>query len=107
MEEVEIGWRLDEIKRALWAHFGRGDVAGIRALDSRRPGVITPYTLAFARGGMAAYPTPDSAAGKNLEAVIQEQLDSVITTGVQGVAGPDDDVTAFRVAMAIEQTAGA
>ncbi|MFJ3365667.1 amidase family protein [Streptomyces anthocyanicus] len=171
--EVEIGWRLDEIKRALWAHFGRGDVAGILALDSRCPGVITPHTLAFARRGMAADPTPDSAAGKNLEAVIQEQLDSVIArfnafalptlgatafaagedyvetqlvvngvaldhfsdasltpafnicsahpvlsvpsnrasngvpTGVQVVADPDDDVTAFRVAMAIEQTAGA
>ncbi|MFD4350355.1 hypothetical protein ACFWQ6_36735 [Streptomyces coelicoflavus] len=102
---------------------------------------------------MAADPTPDSAAGKKLEADIQEQPDSVIArfiafalptlgvtafaagedhvetelvvngvaldhfsnapltpafpTGVQVAAGPDDDVTAFRVAMAIEQTAGA
>ncbi|MBQ0953038.1 hypothetical protein KBZ75_33095 [Streptomyces sp. RK76] len=86
--EVEIGWRLDEIKRALWAHFGRGDVAGSLALDSRRPGVITPYTLAFARRGMAADPTPDSAAGKKLEAVIHEQLDSVIDAQAVSPEGP-------------------
>ncbi|AZM62274.1 MULTISPECIES: amidase [unclassified Streptomyces] len=172
VEEVEIGWRLEDINRALWAHFGQGGAAEILALDRAHPGVITPYTLAFARRGMAAAPTVDPAEGRRLEAAVRKQLAIVLTgfdafvlptvgarafaagedyvetdlvvngvplahfadasltpafnicsahpvlsvpsgrasngvpTGVQIVTAPDAETTAFRIAAAVEQTAG-
>ncbi|MFH8462425.1 amidase [Streptomyces sp. NPDC017991] len=173
VEEVGTIWRLDEIKRALWAHFGNGTAAEILAMDRRQPGRITPYTLDFARRSMAAAPQADTETGHTLEAPVWARLDALfdrydalviptvaatafaagedyvdtelvvdgskldhfsdasltpafniysaspvisvpsgwasngVPTGVQVVAAPYDDVTAFRVASAIEQNLGA
>lgn len=173
VEEIEIAWRLDEIKRALWAHFGNSLAAEILELDRQQPDTITPYTLAFAHKSMETAPRVDIETGRALETAILDRLDSVfnrfdafviptvgataftagedyvdtklvvngvelehfsdasltpafnicspnpviavpsgwasngVPTGVQVVAAKHDDITAFRVAAAIEQTLGA
>ncbi len=78
VEEVDIDWRLDDIKRALWAHFGNGLAAEIIELDRREPGKITPYTLAFAQKGFETAPLVDANTGRALESVIQRRLDAVL-----------------------------
>lgn len=78
VEEIDIDWRLDDVKRALWAHFGNGLAAEILELHSRHPGRITPYTLAFARKAMEMAPLVDAETGRALESVIRQRLDAVL-----------------------------
>lgn len=78
VEEVEIDWRLDDIKRALWAHFGNGLAAEILELNRRHPHQITPYTLDYARKAIEAAPRVDPEAGRALESTIRNQLDAVL-----------------------------
>ncbi len=75
---VDLTWRLDDIKRALWAHFGVGRSAEILELHRRRPGLITPYTLDYAQHGAEAAARVDAATGRALELAVQEQLDRVL-----------------------------
>ncbi|AHH97455.1 amidase [Kutzneria albida] len=77
IEEVEIAWRLDEIKQALWAHFGSGLAAELVELDRQHPNTITPYALAFARKGVQTAPHVDGETGRALESAIQGHLDAV------------------------------
>ncbi|PZS33716.1 MAG: amidase [Pseudonocardiales bacterium] len=173
VDEVEVDWRLDEVKRALWAHFGSGLAAELLDADRQRPDTITPYTLAFARKAVENAPRMDAATGHRLARSVQHRLDAVldrvdalvmptlgatafaagedyvdtalvvdgvelehfsdasltplfnicsthpvvavpsgwaangVPTGVQVVAAPYDDGTAFRVAAAVERLRGA
>lgn len=78
VDEVDIPWRLDDIKRALWAHLGTGRPTEILELHRRQPGLITPYTLDFALHGVEAAAQVDAATGRALELAVQEQLDGVL-----------------------------
>jgi Asp-tRNA(Asn)/Glu-tRNA(Gln) amidotransferase A subunit family amidase len=78
VDEVEIPWRLDDIKQALWAHFGSGLPAKILELHHQQPGVITPYTLAFALKSLEGAAQVDTATGRALELAIRKQLDGVL-----------------------------
>jgi Asp-tRNA(Asn)/Glu-tRNA(Gln) amidotransferase A subunit family amidase len=78
VHEVCIPWRLDDVKRALWAHFGNGKPAEILELNRRQPGLVTPYTLAFAEKGILGAAQVDTATGHALELAVQEQLDQVL-----------------------------
>ncbi len=78
VEEVEIAWRLDDIKRAFWAHFGDGFAAELLALAEADPGAITGYTLAFARKGVEAASLVRADEGLRLEAAVQGRLDELL-----------------------------
>lgn len=78
VHEVQVPWRLEDIKRALWAHFGNGRSAEILELDRRDPGLITGYTLAFAHRGIAGAARVDTTTGRALEQAVQGQLDTVL-----------------------------
>ncbi|MEV6013690.1 amidase [Streptomyces sp. NPDC051976] len=77
IEEIDIPWRLDEVNRALWAHFGNELATRVLELDRRQPGVVSPYTLAFARKGVDAAHRVDSATGQVLAASIGARLDAI------------------------------
>jgi Asp-tRNA(Asn)/Glu-tRNA(Gln) amidotransferase A subunit family amidase len=78
VDEVDIAWRLDDIKRALWAHFGTGKSTEILELHRQQPGLITPYTLDFALNGVAAAAQVNAATGHALELAVQKQLDRIL-----------------------------
>ena len=78
LTEVDVPWRLHDIKRALWAHFGAGQPDRILRLHQQQPDLITPYTLAFARKGVLSSAQVDAATGRALEDTVQQQLNDVL-----------------------------
>jgi aspartyl-tRNA(Asn)/glutamyl-tRNA(Gln) amidotransferase subunit A len=173
VEEVDLAWRLNDVKRAMGAHFGDSLAARILALAEERPDSITPYTLAFARKSADLSRRVGVDEGRMLEADLYDRLGDVlerfdalilptmgalafaagedyvdtplvvdgielddfsdasltsvfnicsacpvlsvpsglasngVPTGVQVVGRTYDDVTAFRVAQAVERVRGA
>lgn len=78
VEEIEVEWRLNEIKRALWAHFGSGLARDLLALDRARPGTITAYALDFAHKGVDNASRVDADTGRRLARSVQQQLNEIL-----------------------------
>lgn len=78
VEEIDVDWRLDEVKRALWAHFGSGLARDLLAMDRARPGTITAYALDFAHKGIANAARVDADTGRRLAAMVQQRLDVIL-----------------------------
>lgn len=111
VKQVEVDWRLDEVKRALWAHFGSATAAKILDLDRQLPGTITPYTLAFARKGVENAPLVDAETGRRLAQSVQARLKAVFdnadafvmpTLGATAFAAGEDYVDTALVVDGVE-----
>ena len=101
VEQVEVGWVLEDIKHTLWAHFGTGLAKELLELDRERPGVITGYALDYARKGVENATRTDADTEARLTASMQTQLDRALegfdalvlpTMGATGLAAGEDYV---------------
>lgn len=78
VESVEIDWRLDEVKQAMW---GRGDMSRARsvlALHRESPGAVSPYTVQCMERSLAGSEAVSPERRTLLEARIRETLDAVL-----------------------------
>lgn len=77
VDEVEIAWKLEDVKRTLSADFGNGLAAELLELDRQQPNTITPYTLDVARKGVDNARHVDAETGQCLARAVQARLDAV------------------------------
>lgn len=78
VEEVELGWRLEDVNGAMW---GRGDLEGARqmlALERDRPGTLSAYTVVCLERSLALGPTRSTAERHALEARVHAVLAAVL-----------------------------
>lgn len=78
VEEIELDWRLDEVKQALWAHAGAGFARELLDLAAASPGAITPYTLDFARKSLAGATRVDVASGHRHASTLRRSLAGIL-----------------------------
>jgi len=110
VDEIEVDWRLEDVKQALWAHFGDGLARDLLALDAARPGVITPYALDFAHKGV--HDDRHGGDGRRIAEELRHSITSIFerydafllpTVGSTGFAAGEDyverDLTVNGVAL--------
>lgn len=97
VDEVTLGWSLEDIRSASLAHFACGFGADIAALTEQANGRMTPYALEFARRTTTS--TMTYVSGLELEGAIYEPLAQVLsrydalvcpTSGTIGLTAGED-----------------
>jgi aspartyl-tRNA(Asn)/glutamyl-tRNA(Gln) amidotransferase subunit A len=98
VEEVDIGWRLEDVNGAMW---GRGDPAPAREILARARDTLSPYTRVCLERSVALAATRSAAERAALEARIHaalagvlERFDALIvpTVGARSFAAGEDYV---------------